>query len=159
MRSSATAFDCRVTFKPAAEVKWYVDTSFTVRSLRAGADYCFRVVAEGGASQPLTSAPRGPVRRDAIQRDALLARPDVEWRSGDRGLRYRAARAPVTDVVACRAGRAAERRESRTSVDTRRDRGHCDNRDSIGWRQVERHNNVDAVDGRWRGCSTIGRLD
>jgi len=74
------------------------------------------------------------VRRDAIQRDALLARPDIERRSGDRGLRYRAARAPVTDVVARRAGQAAERRESWTAVDTRRDRGHGDNRDSIGWR-------------------------
>jgi len=30
------------------------------------------------------------VRRDAIQRDALLARPDVGRRSGDRGLRHRA---------------------------------------------------------------------
>jgi len=52
------ALDCRVTVTPAAEVTWYVDTSFTVRSLRAGAgtDYYFRVLAENGAgaSQPLT---------------------------------------------------------------------------------------------------------
>ena len=110
MRSSATAsltvaFDCRVTVKPADEVKWYVDTSFTVRGLRAGADYYFRVVAKGGASQPGTSR---SVRRDAIQRDALLARPDVERRSGDRGLRLRAARAPVTNEDARRAGQAAD---------------------------------------------------
>jgi len=30
--------DCRVAITPAAEVTWYVDTSFTVRGLRAGAD-------------------------------------------------------------------------------------------------------------------------
>ena len=86
--------DCRVAVTPAAEVTWYVDTSFTVRGLRAGADCYFRVVAESGASQPLTLdrsfVPRTPrsVRRDAIQRDALLARPDVERRSGDGGLRH-----------------------------------------------------------------------
>jgi len=62
-----------------------------VRGLRAGTDYYFRVIAENETSRS--------VRRDAIQRDALLARPDVERRSGDRGLRHRAARAPVTDVV------------------------------------------------------------
>jgi len=56
----------RVAVAPAAEVTWYVDTSFTVRGLRAGTDYCFRVVATSRA-----------VRRDAIQRDALLARPTL----------------------------------------------------------------------------------
>jgi len=71
--------ECRVTVKPAAEVKWYVDTSFRVRGLRAGTDYYFRVVATSRS-----------VRRDAIQRDALLARPDIERRSGDRGPRHRA---------------------------------------------------------------------
>jgi len=48
------------------------------------------------------------VRRGAVQLGALLARPDVERRSGDRGLRHRAARAPVTDVDARRAGQAAD---------------------------------------------------
>ena len=57
---------CRATVTPAAEVTKYVDTSFTVRGLRAGTDYCFRVVATSRA-----------VRRDAIQRDALLARPTL----------------------------------------------------------------------------------
>ena len=97
---------CCVTVAPTAEVTWYVDTSFTVRGLRAGTDHYFRVMAENGASQPLTHdhslVPRTPlrqavcaagtsrsVRRDAIQRDALLARPDVERRSGDCGLRHR----------------------------------------------------------------------
>ena len=146
MRSSASAsltvvFDCCVTVKPNAEVKWYVDTLFTVRGLRAGADCCFWVVAKGGASQPGTSR---SVRRDAIQRDALLARSDVERRSGDHGLRHRAARTPVTDVDARRAGptaddhrhgrqlgradrlpsprRRRERRGYRTAADTRRGR-------------------------------------
>ena len=49
---------CRATVTPAAEVTKYVDTSFTVRGLRAGAgtDYYFRVIAENGAgaSQLLT---------------------------------------------------------------------------------------------------------
>ena len=69
-----------------------VDTSFTVRGLRAGTDCCFRVIAENGAgaSQPLAlgrsfvprtsyDKPRTSrsVRRDAIQRDALLARPTL----------------------------------------------------------------------------------
>ena len=84
------------------------------------------------------------VRRDAIQCDALLARPDVERRSDDHGLRHRAARAPVTDVDARRAGptaddrrhgrqpgradrlpfprRRRERRGNRTAADTRRGR-------------------------------------
>ena len=69
--------ECRVAVAPAAEVTWYVDTSFTGRGLRAGTDYYFRVLAENGAgaSQPLTldrsfvprtpcdrpSAPRGPL--------------------------------------------------------------------------------------------------
>ena len=84
------------------------------------------------------------VRRNAIQCDALLARPDVERRSDDHGLRHRAARAPVTDVDARRAGptaddrrhgrqpgradrlpfprRRRERRGNRTAADTRRGR-------------------------------------
>ena len=48
----------------------YVDTSFAVRGLRAGADYCFRVVTEGGASQPLTSAPRGPLEVSDVTRSS-----------------------------------------------------------------------------------------
>ena len=32
--------DCRVAVAPAAEVTWYVDTSFAVRGLRTGTDYC-----------------------------------------------------------------------------------------------------------------------
>ena len=69
-RSSSAA-----SVTPAADVTWYVDTSFTVRGLRAGTDYSFRVIAENGASHPLTldrsfvprtsydkpSAPRGPL--------------------------------------------------------------------------------------------------
>jgi len=42
------------------------------------------------------------VRRDAIQRDAFLTRPDTGRRSDDGGPRRRAARAPVTDVDARR---------------------------------------------------------
>ena len=60
----------RVAVAPAAEVTWYVDTSFAVRGLRAGADYCFRVVTEGGASQPLTSAPRGPLEVSDVTRSS-----------------------------------------------------------------------------------------
>jgi len=77
--------DCRVAVKPAAEVTWYVDTSFTVRGLRAGTVYHFRVVAEGGASQPLTldhsfvprtpydkpSAPRGPLEVSDVTRSSV----------------------------------------------------------------------------------------
>ena len=58
----------------------------------------------------VTPAASRSVRRDAIQRDVLLARPDVERRSGNRGLCHRAARAPVTDMVARRAGQAADDR-------------------------------------------------
>jgi len=47
-------FECHVAVTPAAEVTWYVDTSFTERGLRADTDFCFRVIAENGASQPLT---------------------------------------------------------------------------------------------------------
>jgi len=71
--------ECRGTVKPAAEVTWYVDTSFAVRSLRAGTD-----VAENGASQPLTldhsfvqrtlydkpSAPRGPLEVSDVARSS-----------------------------------------------------------------------------------------
>ena len=57
----------------------YVGTSFTARGLRAGTDYYFRVVATSRS-----------VRRDAIQRGALLARPDIERRSVDRDPRHRA---------------------------------------------------------------------
>jgi len=32
--------ECRGTITPAAEVTWYVDTSFMMRGLRAGTDYC-----------------------------------------------------------------------------------------------------------------------
>ena len=32
--------ECRVAVTPSAEVTWYVDTSFTVRGLRAGTDCC-----------------------------------------------------------------------------------------------------------------------
>jgi len=74
--------DCRVAVTPAAEVTWYVDTSFAVRGLRAGTDYYFRVIAENGASQPLTldrsfvprtpydnpSAPRGHLELSDVTR-------------------------------------------------------------------------------------------
>ena len=126
MRSSASAsltvvFDCCVTVKPAAEI---TGTSPAL------------ITASAGTSRS--------VRRDAIQRDALLARSDVERRSGDHGLRHRAARTPVTDVDARRAGptaddhrhgrqlgradrlpsprRRRERRGYRTAADTRRGR-------------------------------------
>ena len=46
--------NCHVAVTPAAEVTWYVDTSFTERGLRAVTDYYFRVIAENGASQLLT---------------------------------------------------------------------------------------------------------
>jgi len=72
--------ECRVTVKPAAEVAWYVDTSFAVRSLRAGTD-----VAENGASQPLTldhsfvqktlydkpPASRGPLEVSDVTRSSM----------------------------------------------------------------------------------------
>jgi len=68
--------ECRVTVKPAAEVTWYVDTSFAVRSLR---------VAENGASQPLTldhsfvqktlydkpPASRGPLEVSDVTRSSM----------------------------------------------------------------------------------------
>ena len=79
--------DCRVAVTPAAEVTWYVDTSFAVRGLRAGTDYYFRVIAENGAgaSQPLTldrsfvprtpydkpSAPRGPLEVSDVTRSRV----------------------------------------------------------------------------------------
>jgi len=77
--------ECRVTITPAAKVTWYVDTSFTVRGLRAGTDYYFRVVAENGASQPPTldhsfvprtlcdkpSAPRGPLEVSDVTRSRV----------------------------------------------------------------------------------------
>ena len=55
----------------------YIDTLFTVRGLRAGADYCFRVVTEGGASQPLTSASRGPLEVSDVTRSSVT----LFWRS------------------------------------------------------------------------------
>jgi len=75
----------RVAVAPAAEVTWYVDTSFTVRGLRAGTDYYFRVIAENGASQPLAldrsfvprtpydkpSAPRGPLEVSGVTRSRV----------------------------------------------------------------------------------------
>jgi len=75
----------RVAVTPAAEVTWYVDTSFTVRGLRAGTDYYFRVIAENGALQPLTldrsfvprtpydkpSAPRGPLEVSDVTRSSV----------------------------------------------------------------------------------------
>ena len=83
--------ECRVTVKPAAEVTWYVDTSFAVRSLR---------VAENGASQPLTldhsfvqktlydkpPASRGPlevsdVTRSSVSHSWLPRRRTAERRS------------------------------------------------------------------------------
>jgi len=77
--------DCRVAVMPAADVTGYVDTSFTVRGLRAGTGYYFRVVAENGASQPLTldhsfvprtlcdrpSAPRGPLEVSDVTRSSV----------------------------------------------------------------------------------------
>ena len=81
-----TVLGCRATVTPAAEVTKYVDISFTVRGLRAGAgtDYYFRVIAENGAgaSQLLTvdlsfvprtpydnaSAPRGHLELSDVTR-------------------------------------------------------------------------------------------
>jgi len=77
--------ECRVAVTPAAVVTWYVDTSFTVRGLRAGTDYYFRVIAENGALQPLTldhsfvprtpydkpSAPRGPLEVSDVTRSSV----------------------------------------------------------------------------------------
>jgi len=54
------------------------------------------------------------VRRDAIQRDALLARPDVERRSGDRGPRHRAVPSTCHRRDAHRAGQAADGRRPTT---------------------------------------------
>ena len=79
------------------EVTKYVDTSFTVRGLRAGTDYCFRVVATSRA-----------VRRDAIQRDALLARPTLAGGATIVAHVIEQSRAPVTDVDARRASPAAD---------------------------------------------------
>ena len=107
----------------AAKVTWYVDTSFTGRGLRAGADCYFRVIAENGAgaSQLLTVdlsfVPRTPydkpktsrsVRRDAIQRDALLVRPTLAGGATIVAHVIEQSRAPVTDVDARRAGQAAD---------------------------------------------------
>ena len=64
--------ECRVAVTPAAEVTWYVD-------------YYFRVIAENGASQPLTldrsfvprtpydkpSAPRGPLEVSDVTRSSV----------------------------------------------------------------------------------------
>ena len=58
--------DCRVAVTPAAGVAWCVDTSFTVRGLRAGTDF-----AENDASQPLTSAPRGPLEVSDVTRSSV----------------------------------------------------------------------------------------
>jgi len=67
--------NCHVTVTPAVEVTWYVDTSFTERGLRAGADYYFRVIAENGASQLLTVdlsfVPRTPYDRPSAPRGSL----------------------------------------------------------------------------------------
>ena len=71
--------ECRVAVTPAAEVTWYVDTSFTVRGLRAGTDYYFRVIAENGASQPLTLdhlfVPRTPYDKPSAPREDLSQCP------------------------------------------------------------------------------------
>jgi len=71
--------ECRVAVTPAAEVTWYVDTSFTVRGLRAGTDYYFRVIAENGASQPLTLdhsfVPRTPYDKPSAPREDLSKCP------------------------------------------------------------------------------------
>ena len=71
--------ECRVAVTPAAEVMWYVDTSFTVRGLRAGTDYYFRVIAENGASQPLTLdhlfVPRTPYDKPSAPREDLSQCP------------------------------------------------------------------------------------
>ena len=89
--------DCHVAVTPAAEVTRYVDTSFAVRGLRAGTDYCFRVVATSRA-----------VRRDAIQRGALLARPTSNGGATIVTHVIEQSRAPVTDEDARRAGQAAD---------------------------------------------------
>ena len=75
----------RVAVTSAAEITWYVDTSFTVRGLRADTDFCFRVIAENGAPLPLTldrsfvprtsydrpSAPRGPLEVSDVTRSSV----------------------------------------------------------------------------------------
>ena len=112
--------ECRVAVTPAAEVTWYVDTSFTVRGLRAGTDYYFRVIAENGASQPLTldhsfvprtpydkpSAPRGPLEVSDVTRSSVT----LSWL------------APTSDggaaIVAYVIERRRKRRGRRTAADT-----------------------------------------
>jgi len=124
--------ECRVAVALAAEVTWYVDTSFTVRGLRAGADYYFRVIAENGASQLLTvdlsfvprtpydrpSAPRGPLELFDVARSSVA----LSWlaRTSNGGAAIvthviEQSRAPVTDVDVRRAGQAADGRRSPTN--------------------------------------------
>jgi len=96
--------ECHIAVTPAAEVTWYVDTSFTVRGLRAGTDYYFRVIAENGASQPLT------LDRSFVPR-TLYDKPS-------------ASRGPLelSDVTRSSVTLSRERRRSRTAADTRRGR-------------------------------------
>jgi len=95
-KAEKAVLNCHVAVAPAAEVTWYVGASFAVRGLRAGADYCFRVIAENGASQLLTvdhsfvprthydkpSAPRlSDVTRSSVTLSWLARRQTAERRS------------------------------------------------------------------------------
>ena len=96
-----------------------------MRGLRAGTDHYFRVIAENGASQPLTldhsfvprtpydkpSASRGPLEVSDVTRSSVT----LSWLAPtlDGGATIVAhvieqSRAPVTDVDARRAGQAAD---------------------------------------------------
>jgi len=109
--------DCRVAVTPAAEVTWYVDTSFTVRGLRADTDFCFRVIAENGAPLPLTldrsfvprtsydrpSAPRGPLEVSDVTRSSVTLSwlaPTLDGGETIVAHVIEQSRAPVTDVDA-----------------------------------------------------------
>jgi len=142
--------ECRVAVAPAAEVTWYVDTSFTVRGLCAGTDYYFRVVAENGASQPLTldrlfvprtpydkpSAPRGPLEVSVVTRSSVTLSWLAPTSNGGAAIVAHViewSRASVTD------GTRIARVKPRTAVDRlpnprlrRKADGHGDNQDWTG---------------------------
>ena len=79
----------------------------------AGADYYFRVVTEGGASQPLTSAPRGPLEVSDVTRSSTTFSWLAPTSNGGAEIVAHVieqSRAPVTDVDARRAGPTADDR-------------------------------------------------
>jgi len=79
---------CCVTVAPTAEVTWYVDTSFTVRGLRADTDYYFRLTRSSVTLSWLAPTSNG---------GAEIVAHVIEQ-----------SRVPVTDVDARRAGQAAD---------------------------------------------------